>query len=69
MSNSKEGDWTTKDWIKKLKSQGEDSKKYRHKLYKKVEIERIKSGLSFHFTPCFNAIGKKICQSTIYYNF
>jgi ubiquinone/menaquinone biosynthesis C-methylase UbiE len=31
----------------------------RIKKYKIEEIERIKSGLSFHFTPCFYAIGRK----------
>jgi hypothetical protein len=28
--------------------------------FKQDEIERIKNGLSFHFPPCFYAIGKKI---------
>jgi ubiquinone/menaquinone biosynthesis C-methylase UbiE len=28
--------------------------------YKKNEAEKIKKGLSFHFPPCFYAIGKKI---------
>jgi ubiquinone/menaquinone biosynthesis C-methylase UbiE len=28
--------------------------------YKSDEIERIKSGLCFHFTPCFYAIGRKL---------
>jgi hypothetical protein len=27
--------------------------------YKKGEIDEIKQGLSFHFMPCFYAIGKK----------
>lgn len=39
MKNSEEGNWTTKDWVKKLKQQAEDSKKYRHKLYKKVDMK------------------------------
>ena len=30
------------------------------KKYKQEEIENIKKGLSFKFTPCFYAIGKKI---------
>ena len=38
MSNIKEHEWTTDDWIKKLKQQAEDSKEYRHKLYEKVAL-------------------------------
>jgi ubiquinone/menaquinone biosynthesis C-methylase UbiE len=31
--------WDTDDWVKKLKQQAEDSVKYRHKLYKMVNLK------------------------------
>jgi ubiquinone/menaquinone biosynthesis C-methylase UbiE len=39
MPAAKKDDWTTEDWIKKLKHQAEDSREYRHKLYEKVGLE------------------------------
>ena len=39
MSKNERPEWSTNDWIKKLKQQGEDSSTYRHKLYKKVGLE------------------------------
>lgn len=38
MSKTKSPKWTTDDWIKKLKQQAENSSKYRHKLYNKVDL-------------------------------
>lgn len=39
MSKNEKYDWTTDDWIKKLKQQAEDSKEYRHHLYEKVNLK------------------------------
>ncbi len=39
MGSDDEFSWTTEDWKKKLKQQAEDSKEYRHKLYKKVNLK------------------------------
>jgi ubiquinone/menaquinone biosynthesis C-methylase UbiE len=39
MSDKKQDGWTCEDWIKKLKYQAEDSREYRHKLYKKVDLK------------------------------
>ena len=39
MPGTKENEWTTDDWIKKLKHQADDSKEYRHKLYEKVDLK------------------------------
>ena len=36
MPEPKIDDWSTEDWIKKLKSQAEESREYRYKLYDKV---------------------------------
>ena len=43
MSKAGNFDWTTSDWIKKLKQQAEDSREYRHKLYKKVKLSEKKN--------------------------
>jgi ubiquinone/menaquinone biosynthesis C-methylase UbiE len=42
LSSNENFDWTTSDWIKKLKQQAEDSSEYRHKLYKKVNLKNKK---------------------------
>lgn len=42
MPPGRENDWTTEDWIKKLKQQAEDSREYRHKLYDKVDLKNKK---------------------------
>ncbi len=39
MSGLKKGDWTTDEWVKKLKQQADDSKEYRHTLYRKVGLK------------------------------
>jgi len=39
MSKNKKYDWTTDDWIKRLKQQADSSKSYRHKLYEKVDLQ------------------------------
>jgi len=35
-------EWTTDDWVRKLKHQADDSKVYRHKLYEKVDLKNKK---------------------------
>ena len=42
MSKDENFDWTTSDWIKKLKQQAEDSREYRHRLYEKVNLRNKK---------------------------
>lgn len=39
MPKDKEIEWTTNDWVKKLKQQADESKEYRHKLYEKVDLK------------------------------
>lgn len=39
MSAINEENWTTDDWINKLRQQAEDSREYRHKLYEKVHLK------------------------------
>ena len=43
MSPTEKNNWTTEDWIKKLKQQAEESKVYRHKLYHKVNLKTKKN--------------------------
>ena len=43
MSTKIKGEWTTDDWAKKLKQQAKESKKYRHKLYEKVNLKNKKN--------------------------
>ena len=38
MTNSEDIEWTTEDWVKKLKQQAMDSREYRHKLYQHVDL-------------------------------
>jgi ubiquinone/menaquinone biosynthesis C-methylase UbiE len=40
MATQENGDWTTEDWIRKLKQQARDSHTYRHKLYDRVGLAR-----------------------------
>jgi len=42
MSENVDSDWSTGDWIRKLRQQAEDSRKYRHKLYEKVDLKNKK---------------------------
>jgi len=39
MSSVKKDDWTTEDWVKKLKQQADESKEYRRRLYEKVDLK------------------------------
>lgn len=45
MSAVKKGDWTTEEWVKKLKQQAEDSRDYRHALYEKAGINTCRKVL------------------------
>jgi ubiquinone/menaquinone biosynthesis C-methylase UbiE len=36
----KDDEWTTEDWVKKLKQQADDSRRYRHRLYGRVDLVR-----------------------------
>ena len=38
MTNPEDIEWTTEDWVKKLKQQAMDSREYRHKLYQHVDL-------------------------------
>jgi len=40
MSHEGQDEWTTEDWIRKLKQQARDSHTYRHKLYDRVGLVR-----------------------------
>lgn len=40
MSQEEEDEWTTDDWVRKLKQQAKDSHTYRHKLYDRVGLAR-----------------------------
>ncbi|MCK5254246.1 MAG: methyltransferase domain-containing protein, partial [Thermoplasmata archaeon] len=42
MSQEEEVEWTTDDWVRKLKQQARDSHTYRHKLYDRVGLARAK---------------------------
>ena len=42
MSQEEEVEWTTDDWVRKLKQQAKDSHTYRHKLYDRVGLARAK---------------------------
>ena len=41
--SEKSFEWTTNDWIKKLKQQAKDSREYRYRLYEKVGLSKKKN--------------------------
>ena len=38
MSKQDDAEWTTQEWVKKLRQQARDSMEYRHRLYERVDL-------------------------------